>query len=339
MQNVQVQEETSGGLTWFFKPACTRQENSVEVTKARPGRRFVSLAQQFDNMGYVYSICQPDWSPAMNDIAKLIAAQIAGTCYPKPLDWDPSTRRAKCDVVVQYEFDSEGDAKCPSFFDAEEPLVEERIGADDVKTYVVFCPLPRIPAEKECSANDFDSGALKNGFGWYYCENMKDENFNEACDDGLDNDGDGLTDCDDQDDCGPCQVCGGNGMGCANTCKYKVELTESAKGEVRGLGISVQCLQQFSFEDPNCQENSEQACNDDKDNDGNGIWDCENVTSGDRPRYADFNCCPMTVDNDNNCVDIEGLDMHAYCGGSNASPSDACVQHASLLGCSPPWSN
>jgi hypothetical protein len=72
----QVQEETSGGLTWFFAPACNRLEGSIEVTKARPGRRYVSLAQEFQSGGYVYSICNEDWTPAMADLAAIIAERL-----------------------------------------------------------------------------------------------------------------------------------------------------------------------------------------------------------------------------------------------------------------------
>jgi hypothetical protein len=338
MQNIQVEEPSGSGTAWFFQPACNRMDGAVEVTKARPGRRFVSLAQQFDNMGYVYSICNADWSPAMMDIAKLIAENLAGTCYPKPLDWDPASKQAKCDVVVQYDFGSEDEAVCPAVFEAEEPLVEEWVDADDVTQYRVYCPLPRLTAEKECKKNDFSPGSpLMSQFGWYYCENAEDldaENFNEACNDGLDNDNNGSADCDDPG-CEPCAVCGGNGMGCAKTCKYKVELTDTAKELVRGLNISVQCLQQFSFTDPNCQENTERSCNDEKDNDGNGIWDCDNVTSGDNPHYADFNCCPMKEVNKGEPCEVL---THDYCpGSSNTEPSGACRQHASLLQCTPPW--
>jgi hypothetical protein len=76
MQNVPVQEETASGLTWFFKPACNRMEGDVEVTKARPGRRFVALAQSFQSGGYIYSICNEDWTPAMADLAAIIAERL-----------------------------------------------------------------------------------------------------------------------------------------------------------------------------------------------------------------------------------------------------------------------
>jgi len=329
-------QEPAKNNTWFFVPACERSEGTELVTWAVPGRRFVKTAQLFDHMGYVYSICNADWSPAMRDIAKLIAEQMAGTCYPKPLDWDPSTKQAKCDVVVEFIAENQDAAKCPSIFKVDNPVIEESVASENVTKYRVFCPLPRIAAEKSCADNDFQSGALKNDFGWYYCENIEGlaaENFDEICNDGLDNDGNGLTDCDDPA-CHPCPSCGGNGIGCEKNCLYKVELTEVAKNEVRGLNLMVQCMQQFSFTDPNCQENSYAACNDGEDNDGNGIWDCDNEFGGDRPHYADFNCCPMTVDSDNRCKVV----THDYCdGSSDSNPSDACREHVNLLGCIPPW--
>lgn len=57
------------GTTWYWKEACTRTMDSIEVTKAYPGRRFVNLAANyFGPMSYVYSICNDDWSPAFDDI-------------------------------------------------------------------------------------------------------------------------------------------------------------------------------------------------------------------------------------------------------------------------------
>jgi len=63
------------GSTWFFRQACSRSAGDppVEVTKAYPGRRFVELAQSFGSRGYVYSICNDDWMPAMAGFASIIA--------------------------------------------------------------------------------------------------------------------------------------------------------------------------------------------------------------------------------------------------------------------------
>ena len=313
---------------YFFEPACDRWEGDEQVTKARPGRRYVEVATEFADMGYLYSICRANWSPAMEDIAKLIAENLAGTCYPKPLDWDPATKRAKCDVVVEYDDIDE----CPFEIPDEKEVVEEEwTDSEDVKHVKTFCPLPQLEADRECSGEQ--DNELSSQFGWYYCENMTAENFNEACEDNLDNDGDGDVNCDDED-CQACTTCGGTGVGCAKTCKYVVQLTDEAKLEVQGQNLSVQCLQQFSFSDPNCQENTHESCNNGEDEDGNGIWDCQNDFEADKPHSADFNCCPMEVNDNDECV----VKDHGNCDGSkDNNPSDACRSHAMLLQCIPPW--
>jgi len=63
---------------WYWAPACVREEGSQEVTRAWPGRRFVELAQLFGERGYVYSICNSDWSPAMSELAALIPLKSGG---------------------------------------------------------------------------------------------------------------------------------------------------------------------------------------------------------------------------------------------------------------------
>jgi hypothetical protein len=313
---------------FYFEAACARWEGDELITRARPGRRYVELAERFDELGYAYSICREDWSPAMEDIARLIAENLAGTCYPKPLDWDPATRRAKCDVVAEF-VDAE---QCPfEVADGAEVLEEHWTDGDGVERTTIFCPLPQLAVDKQCSADQ--DQALAGEFGWYYCENMTVENFDEACGDNLDNDGDGLLNCDDPE-CESCPTCGGNGVDCEKTCKYVLQLTDAAENTVHGQNLSVQCLTQFSFEDPNCQERTSEACNNGDDDDGNGIWDCDDDFDAERPHSADHNCCPMEVGDKNECV----VKTHDACEGSTDSePSDACRAHANLLGCIPPW--
>jgi hypothetical protein len=313
---------------FYFEAACSRFEGDELITKARPGRRYVQLAAEFQNLGYMYSICRADWSPAMEDIAQLIAENLAGTCYPKPLDWDPATRQAKCDVVAEYvDQDS-----CPFEIPAGKEVVEEKwTDGEDVEHSRIFCPLPQLAADRSCGAAQDE--ALASEFGWYYCENMVEENFDEACSDNLDNDDDGLLNCEDPE-CKACTVCGGSGVECKKTCKYVLQLTDAAEVEVKGQNLSVQCLTQFSFSDPNCQENTHESCNNDDDEDGNGIWDCDDDFDADEPHSADFNCCPMRVGDNNECV----VASHDNCdGSSDAQPADACRAHANLLGCIPPW--
>jgi len=57
---------------WFPLFACVRNgagDDYEPITEAVPGRRFVEMAQQHGDMGYIYSICNEDWSPAFDDIA------------------------------------------------------------------------------------------------------------------------------------------------------------------------------------------------------------------------------------------------------------------------------
>jgi hypothetical protein len=69
--------KTDQGLISFthFAPACERVDpvTQAAVTSARPGRRYVKVAQAFGCASYVYSICNEDWSGAMVEIARLIA--------------------------------------------------------------------------------------------------------------------------------------------------------------------------------------------------------------------------------------------------------------------------
>jgi hypothetical protein len=60
------------GELWYYQPACTRQVDNAEVTRAVPARRLVELALELGSRGYVYSICNDDWSTAMSELAAVI---------------------------------------------------------------------------------------------------------------------------------------------------------------------------------------------------------------------------------------------------------------------------
>ncbi|MFO8071210.1 MAG: hypothetical protein R6V85_04970 [Polyangia bacterium] len=320
------QDEDGAGL----HPACTRTGGQgEELVRATPGRRYVELAQEFGSMGYVHSICNRDWSPAVENIAVILSGY-HNHCYPKPLDYDEAGKRAKCDLLVEYTDREPDPESCPAFFgpDAFAGTGSWFDGQGQERTKV-SCRLPQLEAALHCS--DIDQQRLDEideELGWYYCENTAIESFGEACADELDNDGDGSTDCDDEG-CQGCLVCGG--AGCEDLCKYEVELSDEAWRRVAGRRLMIQCVQFFSIPDPNCQENTEQACNDGLDNDGNGSWDCRS-DSANHPRHeADFNCCPMHRGDGNQCViEDEALDL---CEMTRANPSDACLAHARKLEC------
>ncbi len=65
-----VKPNIVGTDTWYFENACTGT-----VTEAQPGRRYVQLAnEKYGALSYISSICNDDWTPSMEDIARLIAA-------------------------------------------------------------------------------------------------------------------------------------------------------------------------------------------------------------------------------------------------------------------------
>ncbi|MBN2716535.1 MAG: hypothetical protein JXX14_11830 [Deltaproteobacteria bacterium] len=70
----------TGVIQYYFEYACERFQGDDAYTAAYPGARYVRLAQQFADRGYIYSICNPDWSPAMEDIADMIIDKTKVTC-------------------------------------------------------------------------------------------------------------------------------------------------------------------------------------------------------------------------------------------------------------------
>ncbi len=69
-------ESESGIQFKHFMTACERSEGENVVTSARPGRRYVQVARSFGGAGYIYSICNADWSPAMERITEIIAERV-----------------------------------------------------------------------------------------------------------------------------------------------------------------------------------------------------------------------------------------------------------------------
>jgi hypothetical protein len=60
-----------------LKPACSRQvSGSSEVATAQPARRLVELAKGFGPNGIVQSICQDDFSTAMDVIIDRLATRL-----------------------------------------------------------------------------------------------------------------------------------------------------------------------------------------------------------------------------------------------------------------------
>lgn len=383
-------DAATGGTYIHFAPSCVRDNptSGTRITEARPGRRFVAVAQEFQQNSFVYSICNADWSPAMRSIAEIIAKNISSTCWSKKLEWTQSIKQptsadgtpctncgtAECDVVVRIPLGVNDPQVCPPEYyddltsDAEKQayldrsVVEPITGTGgQITQYNLFCPLPKLSTPKKCTeARTWVDADI---VGWYYCEETS-EDFANACGDGKDNDGDGMIDgADDsctRDGCHLKPV----GENCdVNTCSYGVEITQAGKDVSRGKSITVMCLQQFSFADENCQEDSPSSCYDSKDRideDGNGIWNCTTGV-GENLHSPDPNCCPMVwTSPDNGLTKIcepeinaviqnckKGMSTHYSPTGdgvqaplvldnTNWQLVPACAEHAALLGCTMP---
>jgi hypothetical protein len=79
----QVDPSTNPGTgTGNLLPSCQRTDASGHEARAYPPRRIVELAQLFGENGRVQSICQDDFSPAMNAIVDMMAHRIAAPCAP-----------------------------------------------------------------------------------------------------------------------------------------------------------------------------------------------------------------------------------------------------------------
>jgi len=302
------------GAYEHFAFACQRLVNDRAVTEARPGRRFVEVAQSFGETGYVFSICNENWSPAMEKIADIIARQMKPSCFDEQLEWSelPAARQpegctncgeADCDVVFREQRAVNADTNCNAQvyaglsdaekrrYEAKKQVVKAENEKGEIDSINVFCALPKLPLPLDCVAAE--ARINPNDIGWYYCEEAG-EDFADACKDGKDNNENGYVDCDDQG-CAACCATDEQLENCnSSKCRFGVKITEAAKNLVKGE-INVQCLQSFKFEDENCREDSPSACYDAKDaedEDGNGSWNC---TWGleNNPHKPDPYCCPM----------------------------------------------
>lgn len=76
--------DEAGSIQTYFEYACERHENgdtdSRALTRAYPATRMVQMAQSFGKLGYVYSICNANWSPAMANIADLVRDNVKILC-------------------------------------------------------------------------------------------------------------------------------------------------------------------------------------------------------------------------------------------------------------------
>ena len=209
------------------------------MVRARPGRRFVEVAEHFGANGYVHSICSEDWTPALRSISEIHALWAYPSPWPACADAPEPWREAPaqgcdncgetdCELLV--ELLGEDDQTAPACPDALYADLDARdtdkyrqgahtyrvLASDGTIVKAMACPIPELAVPRKCD----EAAAVvdQRKVGWFYCEE-EGENFDDACADGEDNDGDGAVDCAD-DECTPCPVCGGDGVECETGCRY-----------------------------------------------------------------------------------------------------------------------
>ncbi|MBN2528834.1 MAG: hypothetical protein JXR76_20760 [Deltaproteobacteria bacterium] len=60
----------------YFEYACQREADGKVVTAAYPATRIVEMAQEFGDMGFVFSICNDNWTPLMQQLGSTILEKV-----------------------------------------------------------------------------------------------------------------------------------------------------------------------------------------------------------------------------------------------------------------------
>ena len=271
----QTTPDAEGTEILGVSPACTRTEPDDTQVAAAPARRLVSVAQRFGDTGYVSSVCNADWNRPMarfaSGIAEILAKQgCINACLNRSLDWQPvgddasppecdgeQCGKVDCDVVVAVSRSLDEPEDCPEeIYDSlpsserdawasKRQVIVLRDDAGDAIGNEIVCPLPELPSPKPCDRARA-VWASDASMGWYYCENS-DENTFAACQDGMDNDGDGKVDADDAD-CAPCLGIGSEGH-CMIGCRHSIETTDALKQAVARYRVKVMCFDAATVSD------------------------------------------------------------------------------------------
>jgi len=148
--------------------------------EAYPPRRLVEVAQGFGENGIVQSICQDDFSGAIDSIIEIVARQLGAVCLPRQLNPD-ADGRVNCEVLWELPSGDLNGQSAPSSC-ADEPFLHER-GADQPRigdhggTLCRVEQLDVAPADRRAAKADSSSEQDRQsvvdrvtaaGDGWFY---------------------------------------------------------------------------------------------------------------------------------------------------------------------------
>jgi hypothetical protein len=151
----------------FEVPAC-----DTAFGKGYPGRRYVEVAKGMGENATIYSICESDYTPAMNNIIDIIAKQLRDVCLPRPLV-RTATGTVSCNVVWELPTAAMRSSNETPIQCSERAFLAAP-GADHAQTSSAggaICTVNQLPVTNNKPAS---------GDGWYY-DNFSDD-IKRSCD-------------------------------------------------------------------------------------------------------------------------------------------------------------
>jgi hypothetical protein len=143
------------------------------ASKAYPPRRIVEVARGFGPNGIVQSICQSDFTPAVNAIIDLISTKIGAVCLPHPLVRN-SQGIVDCDVIWELPPPGKGPTNTPTACDDPAvPFLRPVTGDEPRRTKEggARCRVPQLAVQggetdKRTVPTESDGVVFQDG--WYY---------------------------------------------------------------------------------------------------------------------------------------------------------------------------
>jgi hypothetical protein len=178
-------DESNQVIYTHLAPSCTRtdSESGNAVTVARPGRRFVKVAEDFGANGFVASICNEDWGPSLLITGEAIASKLTHPCFPHQAPWIEQEAgncptcgvvSDKCDLFIEYK-DTEENFECPAALYADLDDDEKDVYLGKAVTETIgnatrtYCAVQKVAAPIS-RAETAEMEGLSDEIGWTYCE-------------------------------------------------------------------------------------------------------------------------------------------------------------------------
>ncbi len=142
------------------EPVC-QLDGSTPLEKAYPGRRHSIVAKAFGDQGVIYSICNNDFSPALNTLIEKIAAKLKGNCLPRKLT---RTDNGTVNCQVYELLPKNDDSKCSSDYGLTGEPVNRRVIENGKPVTRRACQMNQVQVTGSGSA----ARAKADAKGWYY---------------------------------------------------------------------------------------------------------------------------------------------------------------------------